>query len=74
VVDIPKGVRVLNLAMQLPGHCAPIIGYLKDDLRRGIREGNCAEIVGLLRCEDEAQPELPPLTEKLFDRGAAVER
>src|SRR5437899_1053331 len=49
LVDVPEGVRILNLTMQLPGNRTVLVADLEDNLGGGIGEGDRAEVLGLLR-------------------------
>src|SRR6266852_2638409 len=72
LVNLPEGVCVLDFAMQLPGNRTALIPDLEDNFSGGVREGHRAEILRLLRREDQAQTELPTLAQELLDRRTAV--
>src|SRR5438105_229948 len=59
--DLSEGVAVPDLAVQLPGDCTSVVANLKNDLGRSVRKRDRTKVLGLLRGQDKAQAELPPL-------------
>src|SRR5207244_3679218 len=68
LINVAKGVGILDLPMQLPGDRAALVADLKNNLGGRVRKRHGTEILLLLRGQDQAETELPALTKQLFHR------